>query len=206
MRGMLKCTLVAGLAFGLANVAQAQRQGFFPGPGGMLMNPAMQKELKLTDDQVGKLKDALGKVRDNHKDDFAKIREMSNDDRQKLMKKVGDESQKAIAGVLDEKQMKRFKQIQWQVGGARALADPEVQKDLKLNAEQKKKLQTVFAESDKKMQELFQGGAEGAREKFQELRKQMQEKATAVLTDEQKKSWKEMKGKQFEFPRPPARQ
>jgi len=203
MRGMFKLSLVMGLALGLASAVQAQRQGFFPGPGGMLMNPGVQKELKLTDDQVGKLKDSLGKVRDSHKDDFAKIREMSDEDRQKLMQKVGDESQKAIAGVLDAKQMKRFKQIQWQLGGARALGDPEVQKALKLSDDQKKKLKTIFADSQKKMQALFQGGnVEGAREKFQDIRKQTQEKATGVLTDEQKKSWKELKGQPFEFQRP----
>jgi len=200
---MLKFSLVMGLTLALTNAVQAQRPGGFPGPGGMLMSPGVQKELKLTDDQVGKLKDSLGKVRDNHKDDFAKFREMSNEDRQKLMKTIGDESQKAIAGVLNAKQMKRFKQLQWQVGGARALNDPEVQKALKLSDDQKKKLNTVFADSDKKMRELFQGGnVEGAREKFQELRKQAQEKATGVLTADQKKSWKELKGEPFEFQRP----
>jgi len=199
---MLKLSLLVGLALGLSSVAQAQRQGFFPGPGGMLMNPGVQKELKLTEDQLGKLKDALGKVRDNHKDDFGKIREMSNEDRQKLMKTVGDESQKAIAGVLDAKQMKRFKQIQWQLGGAEALNDAEVQKGLKLTDEQKKKLKTIFDNRNKKMQELFEGGnAEGGREKFQAIRKETQEKANAVLSDEQKKSWKEMKGQPFEFHR-----
>ncbi len=206
MRGMLKLSLVAALALGLTTVAQAQRQGFFPGPGGMLMNPGVQKELKLSEDQMSKLKDALGKVRDNHKDDFGKIQEMSNEDRQKLMKTVGDESRKAIAGVLDDKQMKRFKQIQWQLGGAEALNDPEVQKSLKLNDDQKKKLKTIFDDRNKKMQELFQGGnVEGGREKFQALRKETQEKANAVLTDDQKKSWKEMKGTEFEFERPQPR-
>jgi Spy/CpxP family protein refolding chaperone len=202
MRGKLTGMLVLGLIVALAGFAQAQpRPGF--GPGGMLMNPGVQKELKLSDDQVGKLKDALGKVRDNHKDDFAKIREMSNEDRQKLMKTVGEESHKAIAGVLDAKQMKRFKQIQWQVGGANALGDPEVQKSLKLSDEQKKKLKTIFTDSDKKMRELFQGGGggEGAREKFQEIRKDTQEKANGVLNEEQKKNWKEMKGQPFEFQR-----
>src|SRR5262249_37630555 len=135
--------------------------------------------------------------RDNHKDDLAKLRDLSNEERQKLLRTVGEESQKAIAGVLDEKQMKRFKQIGWQASGANALNDPDVQKTLKLSDEQKKKLQDIIADSTRKMREAFQGG--GGREKIQEIRKETQDKANGVLTDEQKKSWKEMQGAPFEF-------
>jgi len=203
MRGMLKLSMVMALALGLASVAQAQRPRGFAGPGAILTNPGVQKELKLTDDQVGKLKDALEKVRDNHKDDLPKLREMSREDRQKLMNAIRDESDKAIAGVLDAKQLKRFHQIRMQLVGVRSFNDARVEKALKLSDSQKKKLRTIFEDADKKMQELFQGGnVEGAREKFQDIRKQTQEKATGVLTDEQKKSWKELKGQPFEFQRP----
>src|SRR5215472_6741883 len=145
MRGLLKGALVLGLALAMASVAHAQRgRGF--GPGAMLQNESVQKELKLTDEQKTKLREALEKVRDNHKDDLAKLRDLSNEERQKLLRTVAEESQKAIAGVLDEKQMKRFKQIGWQASGANALNDPDVQKTLKLSDEQKKKLQDIIAD------------------------------------------------------------
>jgi Spy/CpxP family protein refolding chaperone len=202
MRRFLKWTLVLGLALGMVNVAQAQRPGG-PGfgPGGMLQNESVQKELKVTDEQKTKLKDAVEKVLEKHRDDFAKLREMSREDRQKLTRTVSEEMHKAVGAILDAKQMKRWKQIQWQVTGPRALNEQEVQKELKLSDEQKKKLATIFEDSDKKLQEAFQGGA-GAREKFQEIRKETQEKSDSVLTDEQKKTWKEMKGEPFEFQRP----
>jgi hypothetical protein len=51
------------------------------------------------------------------------------------------------------------------------------------------------------MRELFQGGnREGAREKVQELRKQASEKATAVLTADQKAAFEKMKGSEFKMP------
>jgi Spy/CpxP family protein refolding chaperone len=199
MRGLLKGALVLGLALAMTSAVQAQQRGRgFGGPGFMLQNESVQKELKLTDEQKTKLREALEKVRDNHRDDLAKLRDLSNEERQKLLRTVGEESQKAIAGVLDEKQMKRFKQIGWQANGANALNDPEVQKTLKLSDEQKKKLQEIVADSNRKIREAFQGGA-GSREKFQEIRKETQEKANGVLTDEQKKSWKEMQGAPFEI-------
>lgn len=201
MRGLLRGALVLGLALAMASVAQAQRQGGrgFGGPGFLLTNPGVQKELNITDDQKTKLREAMEKVREDNKDIIAKgFQGMTREDREKLAKA----SNEAIDKVLDKTQMKRFKQIQWQVNGANALNDPEVQKALKLNDEQKKKLQDIFADSNKKMRELFQGGnAEGAREKFQEIRKETQEKANGVLTDEQKKTWKEMQGAPFEFQR-----
>lgn len=201
MRTVVKSTLVLAVVLGMVSVAQAQRgRGFGFGPGALLQNEGVQKELKITDDQKTKLKEALEKVRDSHKDDFEKIREMSPEDRQKFMRKVGAETQKAIAGILDAKQVKRLKQIEWQVGGARVLAAPEVQKGLKLSDDQKKKIAEVLDDSNKKMRELFQGGG-GSREKFQELRKETEEKANNVLTADQKKSWKEMKGQPFEFQR-----
>jgi Spy/CpxP family protein refolding chaperone len=203
MTQALKWTLTLCLAVALTSAAAAQQRPGMFGPGGMLMNAKVQKELKLSDDQVDKLKDALGKVRDNHKDDFDKIREMSMQERTKMFKAINDESQKAIAGVLDGKQLKRFKQIEWQVAGADALRDAHLQKELKLSDEQKKKLDTIFNDSAKKMQSLFEGGnLEGAREKMQTIRKETGEKANGVLSEDQKKSFKELKGKPFEFERP----
>src|SRR5262249_2525051 len=118
MRTWLKGTLVLCVALGMVSVAQAQRQrpggGF--GPGAMLQNEGVQKELNITDDQKTKLKEALEKVRDDNKDIIAKGRDMTAEDRAKLAKASND----AIGKVLDEKQTKRFKEIQLQTQGARA--------------------------------------------------------------------------------------
>jgi hypothetical protein len=207
MRVALKAALTLGLAVGLMTAAYAQGQGRGgSGPGGLLTNPGVKKELKLTDDQVKKVEDALAKVQDKHKDDFARFREMSREERQKTMRAFAEDYNKAVAGVLDANQMKRFKQIQWQLAGFGALEDPEVQKTLKLSDDQQKKLTVIFEESGKKMQELFRGGnVEGGREKFDKIRKETEEKANGVLTDEQKKQWKEMQGEPFKLEATPPR-
>ncbi len=204
MRIAVKGALTLCLMVGLMAAAQAQGpQRGGPGPGGLLMNPDVKRELKLTDDQLTKLQDALGKVQDKHKDDFARFREMSNDERQKVIRSISEDYNKAVAGVLDEKQMKRFKQIQWQIAGVGALEDPEVQKALNLSDDQKKKLVAVFEDANKKAQDLFRSGnVEGKRDEFEKLRKDAEDRAYNVLTEEQKKKWKEMQGEPFR-PGPP---
>jgi Spy/CpxP family protein refolding chaperone len=201
---MLKYALVVGLAAGLAAPALAQRPGGFGGfggPGFLLRNESVQKELKLTGEQKDKLKTALEKVREDHKDDLAKAQDLSQEERQKLFRTIGEETNKAVAGILDANQVKRLHQIERQQQGARAFANPEVQKELKLTDEQKDKIKEINEESGKKMRELFQPGGdrEEAVKKMAELRKETIEKATGVLTAEQKKAWKEMTGEPFEI-------
>jgi Spy/CpxP family protein refolding chaperone len=204
MRGMLKMAMVVCLAVGLVGmtVAQQRQGGGFGGP--LVLNPSVQKELKLTDEQVSKVKDALAKVRENHKDDLAKLKDLSKEERReqggKVFRAINEESNKAIAKVLDAKQSKRLKQIELQVSGFRAFNAPEVQKSLKLTDEQKDKLKTITEDANKQTRELFQGGFnEETQKKLAELRKETQGKALGVLTAEQKKTWKEMTGEPFEI-------
>jgi hypothetical protein len=209
--------LTVCLALGLASAALAQQdaprqpakgqrqgQGFF-GPGGLLLSPDVKKELKLTDDQASKVKEALEKVGDKHRGSFEKFRDMSNDERRKVMLAIREDTNKAIAGVLDAKQVKRFHQIEWQLSGPNALRDPELQKELQLSDEQKKKIDGIYADTDKKVEQLFQGGnPQAAGEKLQQLFKDTQDKVNGVLSDDQKKKMKETLGPRFELQPPPG--
>ena len=55
---------------------------------------------------------------------------------------------------LTPEQLKRFKQIQYQQLGARAFADPDVQKALKLTDKQRQQLQALQADLRKELAEL----------------------------------------------------
>ena len=145
MRSVCKSVLVLGLAALLAGPALAQRGqgrggfgggGGFGGPGFLLMNPSVQKELKLSDDQVKKITETTESIRDKHRDEFEALGKLEGDERREksdeLRKKVSDETQKALAEILKPEQSKRLKEIQLQQEGARAFNDPEVQKALNL--------------------------------------------------------------------------
>jgi hypothetical protein len=212
-RVVLTLCLVALLA-GTAHAQQRQRQQGGRGPGGqgglagLLQNESVQKELKVDKDQADKLKEAVQKVRDKHMDDFAKLRDLDQAERrtkgQELARTVSEETLAAAGEVLKPEQVKRLKQIELQQAGAQAFGRPDVQRALALTDDQKAKLKESAEETAKQLRELRQGGnAGGNREKAAALRKESLEKAQGVLTDDQKKTWKEMTGEPFEIVRTP---
>jgi Spy/CpxP family protein refolding chaperone len=207
--------VVLALAAGLVSPAVSQppggRGGFRGGPGmmggpGMLLqNSGVQKELKLSDEQIQKIKDISQKIQDKHKGDFEALAKVDQQERrekfQELFKSIGEETEKALAEVLKPEQAKRLKQISLQQRGSQAFNDDEVQKDLKLTDDQKDKIKTLNEDLGKDTREIFQnaqGNFREAGEKAATLRKETLEKVVSLLTDEQKKEWKEMTGEPFE--------
>jgi hypothetical protein len=178
------------------------------GIAALLGNESVQKELKLDNEQVDKIKAALTKVREQHQEEFAKLRSLDQEERrtkgQELNKTVSEEILKSASGILAPDQLKRLKQIELQQEGTRALSRADVEKALNLTPDQKEKIKAISDDAAKEMRDLRQaggGGAQGNREKMTELRKQTNEKVQAVLTDDQKKTWKEMTGEPFQIQR-----
>jgi Spy/CpxP family protein refolding chaperone len=212
MRAMCKVLLVLGLMALLAGpgLAQGQRKGGgfgrggFGGPGMLLNNKGVQKELKMTDDQTKKVTDAFKEVQDKHRDEFAGLQDLQGDERrekmQEIMKKVNEEQTKVISEVLSADQVKRLNQIELQNSGPRAFTQEKVQKDLKLTDDQKDKIKTIADDLNQEMQGLRGGGGDFQEnmKKMASMRKEAVEKITAVLTDDQKKAWKELTGEPYE--------
>jgi hypothetical protein len=218
MRRLSKVVLTIGLALLLASLAwaqQGQRQrgfGFgFGGPSGLLRNEGVQKELKMEQEQIDKATAALQKVQEKHQDDFGKLRDLGQEERREKMQAIGkaisEESMKAVEGILKPEQVKRLNQISLQQRGADAFTDTDVQKGLKLTVEQRGKIKTITEDARKEMQGLFQPGGDfqEAQKKMTAMRKETMEKVSALLTDDQKKAWKDMAGEPFEVRFQPRR-
>jgi len=95
-------------------------------------------------------------------------------------------------------------QIGLQQQGLFAIGQPEVQKELKITDEQRKKFMTAMAGLQKKAQALQKELQEGGDPseigpKMMKLRKDHEPKSEAILSDAQKRQWKEMLGKPFSF-------
>jgi len=211
MRLLSKVVLAVGVAAFVGGPLWAQgfRGGGFGGAM-LLQNQSVQKELKLTDDQKKKLATINKEFREKHKDDYAKLFNQDTDpkERGELSDKLNHEQMELVKPVLTDDQHKRFHQIQLQVRGAGAFSDPKVQKALKLTDDQKDKIKTIEDDARQEMRDIFQNAAgdrEAAGKKFASLRKETMEKASNVLTDEQKKTWKDMTGKPFEIKMEPPR-
>jgi Spy/CpxP family protein refolding chaperone len=202
MRTVNKIVITLGLAALLASPALAQRGGGGMGLGQMLTNEGVQKELKLDKDQTEKIKDAIKKVQDDNKDDIAKLRDRdtSREERQEINKKLNVAYEKSVSDILNADQKKRLKQIQIQAEGLQAFSDADIVKALSLTDDQKTKIKEISEDVAKQMQELRSGGGgRGNFEKMAEIRKDSMEKATKLLTDDQKKTWKDLTGDPFQF-------
>lgn len=216
MRNFVKMAVVIGLAAGLGSTAKAQ--GFGRGGMGMmggglnlLSDKAVQKELKLTDEQIEKAEKANTEMREKRQEKMQELQGLEGAERQEkmqaMMKEFAADSKKVTDSLLKPEQQKRFDQLVLQRQGTMAFNSPEIQSKLKMTDEQKNKLKDLQTESQEKMRELFQPGGDQAemRTKMQAFQKEMTEKTMALLTEDQKKTWKEMTGEPFTFSPPQGR-
>ena len=199
-----KCILSLAIAGLLAVPAPAQKiapgvlNGVFAGKLFLLQGEDIQKDLKMSDEQVAKIKDLFEKRRNAYKD-----LPTDKDERTKKIQEIQKESQereKQAGDTLKPEQMKRLDQILLQQQGANALINPRVIDELKITDEQKTKVREAIQESGKELRDLFQRGKvnlEDMQKKMAEFRTRSMEKAAAVLTPEQQKQWKEMVGEPF---------
>ncbi|MEQ1831056.1 MAG: Spy/CpxP family protein refolding chaperone, partial [Pirellula sp.] len=133
------------------------------------------------------------------------------------MQALVEKSESKLEDILDPKQLDRILGLLVQRDGMQALQTKLIQAKLKITTEQGTKLEELRKAGEEAAMSMFSrgggggggtpgaGGAEAMRErmeKFTAARKENEEKMSAVLTDEQKKTMEEMKGPKFEFPAP----
>jgi hypothetical protein len=206
--GQVAVTLL--LATALCGTAFAQGRGFgrfMRGPASLLTRAEVQTELKLTDDQKSKATALQEKLREERQGIFQELRDASPEERQQIMAKMTEEEFKKVNEILQPEQQKRLKQVWLQQQGEAALAHPMIQEELKLTAEQKTKVGEIMRAQDEQRREIFQnaqGDREAAMAKMEELRKKTNEKLAGLLTEDQKRQWKEMLGATLTLAEPAA--
>jgi hypothetical protein len=166
------------------------------GPLGLLTRKDVQEDLKMSEDQVSKVKE----LSDKQREAMAELKDLSKEERQDKMKEMGKANDKALAQILKPEQQKRLKQLRFQQFGTNAIAtNAEVADGLGLTGDQREKLKGITDDMRKEVQELRDSGAppEEMQKKMAELRKSSGDKIMGLLTDEQKAKWKEMQGEPF---------
>ena len=206
---MLTFTLVAVAA--TSSHAQQRgpggRGGFGMGGPAILGVPAVQDELKLTDEQRGKVETLMGSLREEMMGLRDKLGDVAPEERfgrmREMMEEANAKVRKDVAAMLDSDQMKRFEQLELQIRGLDAFADAKVQEVLKVADDQKAKIGALMTEMAEKRQSIMQdaqGDFQGAMSKFRELQESTREKVMALMSDEQKEKYKELIGEPFEMP------
>jgi Spy/CpxP family protein refolding chaperone len=223
--------VVSGAAWLLIAALVCAQEQKGPGPSGsgglggmvpgdlMLATQEVQKELGLSDDQKAQVKDLGREVRDRLRSALGNFnfQELQNLSREEREKRLGEARKKAeaagktiedkLAKILDAKQLERLGQLRLQREGPAALARPKIADQLGLSDEQKAEIKKILAEARPR---VLSAGAEKPSpdqlrdffSRMQERRSKMQSDLLAVLSDQQKAKWSEMKGKEFKFPPP----
>jgi hypothetical protein len=217
MRCLSKWLLVIGVAALVASpvLAQGRRGGGgfgMGGPAGLINLAPVQKELKLSEDDVTKAKETIKGVTDKYADEMAKLADLPREEQMPKRMEIGAKQTEdiylALAKDWKPEQLKRLKQLGVQQMGLNAFNSPAVAKALKLTDEQKEKVTALVGEQREEMGNMFGGGAGGDpaenQKKMANMRKEFTNKAVAILTDDQKKEWKDQTGDPFEFPAAPA--
>jgi len=218
------------LAGGMLALVQAQQpgRGFggggFGGPSFLVMNESVQQDLKMTDDQITKVKE-WGKEFRTKSEEIRKDKGVEAPTKGGGFKRPSPEQQEKIAAanaeiskvaykdlgdVLKKEQVERLKQIDRQNQGINAFTDPEVLTALNLTDTQKASIKSVSADFTKDRDEINKeargdGGKNFDKEKFADAQKKIQKiqkesfaKVTDLLTDDQKKTWKTLTGETFD--------
>ena len=186
----------------------------------MLLQPQLQEELKLTDDQQSALRELLSLRNKARMEASQKMSEMTAAIRMRFMtgrlryratldelRKVTEEFRKArdqaeanadaaVFETLDPKQMRRLLQIQLQLalknGGIAAIAQPPLADTLTITADQKRKLVDKQLENEKELERMMAV-----------LRKEMaHESLSEVLSKSQLDKLNELKGDTLTIERP----
>jgi hypothetical protein len=176
--------------------------------GLLLLSPGVQRELKMNAEQVAKVQKVVQEARGRHDADLQKLREVEGPERldraRELIKLVSAEMEHAFAEILSPEQGARFEQIQLQRRGAEAFTDPDIQERLHLTVEQKEKIRALRDEARKELGEILQDRQDVAA-RLATLRREMRERALALLSADQKATWDRLTGEAFVFESPRAR-
>jgi hypothetical protein len=193
-----------------AQVPEENRKEMAQALGGqfIVFREDVMAELKVSDDQDEKMMQLAmeqimetGPFLESLKDTAPAEREKKlNEHRKAAHEKLA----KNLKEVLKPDQMKRLRQLALQREGAFALGQEEVRKELKITQEQVMKFMAVIQDLQKKVEPLFKeaqsgGNPEEIRPKVEQLRKDHAKQLEDILTDEQKKQWKELLGPPFEL-------
>ncbi len=169
----------------------------------------VMEELKVSQDQKKKLLERLPTYVQGTMEHFQSLECLKPEERAKKDQAYRQKAQEKVAAflkeILKEDQLKRLRQLELQQEGPFALlARPDLGKELKLTDEQNKQFMGVVQDMQKKIEPLIKEAQSGGNPqeimpKVMKIRQQYEGKIEALLTDVQKKQWKEMLGKPLDL-------
>ncbi len=179
------------------------------GPPFLVFRDKVQEELKLSDGQKKKLEKRLQHTVQDAMQLFQRLVDKEPEEREKELHAYREKAQENLTaflqGLLQEEQSKRLRQAMLQRDRLFALlGNPEVAKELEITDKQRQQFVEVAQEFQKKFEPLIKEAQKGSNPqeigpKIQKIRKEQEDRIEALLSDAQKKQWKEMLGKPLDL-------
>lgn len=180
----------------------------------LLSSEQIKQELKLTDDQVNKLKQVNIDLRAQMDKltsgvDPTKLSDAEKKQKQQEVDRVNQNVRQQLTTILKPEQITRSKQIFLQLYGFGVLTQQDYKSDLKLTADQESKMQNLGKELFVKVQQdwdIPKGSQEEQNkilanntEKVEKLVEDSNKQAVQMLTPEQQTTLDKLKGKEFKL-------
>jgi hypothetical protein len=166
----------------------------------------VQDELKLTPEQRAKLDMRLQEMLPEIMQFFQKIGEMKSEERETQLAAYRPQARAKLAPalqeILTEAQRTRLRQLELQREGL--FGGPENWTNLNITDEQRQQFVAVSQQAQQKIAPLLQeakstGNPNAVRPKVLQIRTDLEAQLESLLTDAQKKHWKEMLGKPMDI-------
>jgi HEAT repeat protein len=172
--------------------------GGFGGPGQLLGDPAVQKELDLNPEQVKKITTIAQQTMKDYQSQLAALTAEEREEKMlPLQEGLHQAELKALDQILTADQWKRLKEINIQAQWP-GLHLPEVRDRLELTPAQEKEIAQIERKNRKELNVLSNGPLlppEEVEEKSKALRQRTKEQILAALTDRQRQVWRELSGR-----------
>jgi hypothetical protein len=168
----------------------------------------VQRDLGLSDEQKKKLQKRLADTTQIAGRFFQSLDGKADEERQKALHAYRERGQETLTaflqGLLGDEQLHRLRQVMLQQEGVFALGNPEVGQELGLTDEQRQGFAEVVQKMQKEIEPLMKeaqksGKHEEIRPRAMKVRADAAGRIDALLTDVQKKRWKELLGKPLDL-------
>jgi hypothetical protein len=201
----------ANAAAGAANqVSEQDRKQLTQALGStfLVFRDRVQADLKLSEEQKRSAGQQLSGIVQDARRFFESLNTRRPEERQEALGSYQRKAQERLTlflrGALKADQIRRLRQVELQQDGLFALGRPDVSQELRLTGEQRQRFMGVIQEMAMTIEPLVRqlqasGNPQEIGPKVMQVRKNQESKLEALLSDAQKKQWKEMLGRPLDL-------
>lgn len=175
-------------------------------PSPLFRQPDVGRNLNLTDRQITQLNAMTDRMQARFQADLDRLGRLSDADRATRVQEMNRQfTNDWVAGArefMTAAQLNRYQQLQLQFGRFNSLADPTVQRQLNLTADQQTRLRDAMTWSDDQMRQILQTGVsdrDRALRQYGDYNRAYQDRLNTILSADQRQQWREMTGEPFTF-------